>query len=94
MACTEEEVHYNDIGTVILVSIKDCFASLYNDRAISYRSSMEYDGKVSVGSTNFQNEQDLVQAIVDKVCNLFKEADAPGDDDSQLNTQTVAEKIV
>ena len=59
-----------------------------------FEFEMEYDGKVSVGSTNFQNEQDLVQAIVDKVCNLFKEADAPGDDDSQLNTQTVAEKIV
>jgi len=59
-----------------------------------FEFEMEYDGRVSVGSTNFQNEEDLVQSIVDKVCNLFKEADAPEDDDSQLNTQTVAEKII
>tara|TARA_Y100001973_G_C5160014_1_gene312992 strand:+ start:90 stop:482 length:393 start_codon:yes stop_codon:yes gene_type:complete len=42
-----------------------------------FEFEMEYDGRVSVGSTNFQNEHDLVQAIVDKVCNLFKEADCP-----------------
>ena len=39
-------------------------------------------------------ESDLVDMIVTKVCNLFKEADCPEDDDSQLNTQTVAEKII
>ena len=59
-----------------------------------FEFEMEYDGRVSVGSTNFQNEEDLVQSIVDKVCNLFKEADAPEDDDSQLNTQTIAEKVI
>jgi len=45
----QQETFLNIRGnTQLLVSIKDCFASLYNDRAISYRSSMEYDGKVSL----------------------------------------------
>jgi pyruvate, water dikinase len=30
----------------LLQKIKDCFASLYNERAISYRKSMNYDNKI------------------------------------------------
>ena len=56
--------------------------------------SLDYDGRVQCESHEFINECDLVQMIVDKVCSLFKEVDCPEDDDSQLNTQTVAEKIV
>ena len=56
--------------------------------------SLDYDGRVQCESHEFINDSDLVQMIVDKVCSLFKEADCPEDDDSQLNTQTVAEKIV
>jgi len=26
MSCSEQEVHYNDIGTVFLVAVKDCVA--------------------------------------------------------------------
>ena len=56
--------------------------------------SLDYDGRVQCESHEFINSSDLVHVIVDKVCKLFKEADCPEDDDSQLNTQTVAEKIV
>ena len=56
--------------------------------------SLDYDGRVQCESHEFINDSDLVDMIVTKVCNLFKEADCPEDDDSQLNTQTVAEKII
>jgi len=56
--------------------------------------SLDYDGRVQCESHEFINGDDLIGKIVDKVCSLFKEADCPEDDDSQLNTQTVAEKIV
>ena len=54
--------------------------------------SLDYDGRVQCESHEFINDCDLVQMIVDKVCNLFKEVEEPTND--QLNTQTVAEKIV
>ena len=56
--------------------------------------SLDYDGKVQLESIDLQDTYQLVEMIVDKVCNLFKEADCPEDDDSQLNTQTVAEKVI
>ena len=56
--------------------------------------SLDYDGRVQCESHEFINGDDLIGKIVDKVCSLFKEADCPEDDDSQLNTQTVAEKII
>ena len=53
--------------------------------------SLDYDGRVQCESHEFINGADLVQELVDKVCNLFKEADAPEDetttDNSQLNTR-------
>ena len=53
--------------------------------------SLDYDGRVQCESHEFINGSDLVQELVDKVCNLFKEADAPEEetttDNSQLNTR-------
>ena len=56
--------------------------------------SLDYDGRVQCESHEFINDTDLVEMIVNKVCSLFKEADCPEDDNSQVNTQTVAEKII
>ena len=56
--------------------------------------SLDYDGRVQCESHEFNNSYNLVDEIVTEVCNLFKEADCPEDDDSQLNTQTVAEKVI
>ena len=58
--------------------------------------SLDYDGKVMCESHEFINGSDLVQMIADKVCMLFKEADCPEDEPTtdQLNTQTVAKKII
>ncbi len=54
--------------------------------------SLDYDGRVQCESHEFINSEDLVMEIVTKVCNLFKEVEEPTND--QLNTQTVAEKII
>ena len=44
--------------------------------------SLDYDGRVQCESHEFINECDLVQMIVDKVCNLFKEVeDEPTNED-------------
>ena len=56
--------------------------------------SLDYDGRVQCESHEFINDTDLVEMIVNKVCSLFKEADCPEDDNSQVNTETVAEKII
>ena len=53
--------------------------------------SLDYDGRVQCETHEFINGDDLVMEIVTKVCNLFKEVE---DDNSQINTQTVAEKII
>ena len=53
--------------------------------------SLDYDGRVQCESHEFINGDDLIMNIVDKVCRLFKEVE---DDNIQVNTQTVAEKII
>ena len=39
--------------------------------------SLDYDGRVQCESHEFINDSDLVEMIVNKVCNLFKEAECP-----------------
>jgi len=56
--------------------------------------SLDYDGRVQLESIDLQDTYQLVEMIVDKVSKLFKEVDCPKDDNSQVNTQTVAEKII
>ena len=56
--------------------------------------SLDYDGRVQLESIDLQDTHQLVEMIVDKVYKLFKEVDCPEDDNSQVNTQTVAEKII
>ena len=56
--------------------------------------SLDYDGRVQCESHEFINDCDLVEMIVNRVCSLFKEAECPEDDNSQVNTETVAEKII
>ena len=55
---------------------------------------IEYDGKVHCESHELNDSSGLIDAISEKVYRLFKEADCPEDDNSQVNTHTVAEKII
>ena len=52
---------------------------------------MEYDGKVYLESIDLTCSHELVEKIVKEVYKLFTEAE---DDNSELNTQTVAEKVI
>ena len=63
-----------------------------NNFEIDY--SLDYDGKVHCESHELSDSSDLIDAISEKVYRLFKEADCPEDDNSQVNTHTVAEKII
>ena len=56
--------------------------------------SLDYDGRVQLESIDLQDKYELVNTIAEKVQDLFKEVDCPEDDNSQVNTQTVAEKII
>lgn len=55
---------------------------------------IDYDGRVHCESHDFCNSTDLVELICNEVTKLFKEANCTEDDNSQLNTQTVAKKII
>jgi len=56
--------------------------------------SLDYDGRVQLESIDLQDRYELVNTIAEKVQDLFQEAECPEDDNSQVNTQTVAEKII
>ena len=56
--------------------------------------SLDYDGRVQLESIDLQDRYELVNTIAEKVQDLFQEVDCPEDDNSQANTQTVAEKII
>ena len=53
--------------------------------------SLDYDGRVCLESIDLQDTYQLVEMIVDKVSNLFKEVDCPEDGHF---TETIAEKII
>ena len=55
---------------------------------------INYDGKVHCESHELSDSSGLIDAISEKVYRLFKEADCPEDDNSQVNTHTVAKKII
>jgi len=55
---------------------------------------INYDGKVYLESLDLTCTYELVEMITKQVHKLFTEAECPEDDDSQLNTQTVAEKVI
>ena len=40
MSCSEEEVHYNDIGSVFLVTVKDCVSGTSTILDVSTASSL------------------------------------------------------
>ena len=48
-----------------------------NNDNYEFEFGMEYDGKVYVESVDLQCAYELTENIVNKVCNLFKEADCP-----------------
>ena len=78
------------ITGAIEVAIEDFDFSDTDNFEIDY--SLDYDGRVQCESHEFINGSDLAEIICNAVYKLFKEADCPEDD--QINTHTVAEKII
>jgi len=47
---------------------------------------LDYDGRVNANSLEFQQTYELTEKIVDKVLNLFKEAECPTDEEETNET--------
>ena len=64
-------------------AIEDVVGHFDFDDTDNYQPEFEldYDGKVTLSSINFESYK-LVEKIVEKVHNLFKEAECPEDDNS------------
>ena len=56
-----------------------------NNDNYEFEFGMEYDGKVYVESVDLQCAYELTENIVDKVCNLCKEAECPETDECESN---------
>jgi len=52
MACSEEELHYNDIGTVILTTINDCVSGVSSPLDVSSAISVSLVLKSPSGISN------------------------------------------
>ena len=95
----QELIDYNkpELTTKQMVAIEGAVQQVVNDFDFSDTDNYEidygidYDGKVHCESHEFNEADELCSLIINKLCGLFKEVE---DDNSQLNTQTVAEKIV
>ncbi len=97
-------VDYNkpELEPVVFDQITDAVESVLSDfdwtdvdnyQDLEYE--LDYDGRVSLSNIGF-DPYDLQEKVCNAVYKLFKEADCPEEEPTadQLNTQTVAEKIV
>ena len=95
-----EDVNKPEITPMMIDEIHSAIENVLNDWNWSdvdnyqdYEFEIDYDGRLTCSNISF-DPYELQDKLVERVCNLFKEADCPEDDDSQLNTHTVAEKII
>jgi len=56
--------------------------------------SLDYEGRVQAETINLTDTYELMEAIVSKVEKQFNVSLPVEDDNSQVNTQTVAEKVI
>ena len=68
----------------IWTAVNDAIASFDFDDSENYdfEYELDYDGRVNCSSVDFQSTDELIDAIVAKVCALFKEVD----DNEELDT--------
>ena len=86
---TQQELEdYNkpEITPLMMDNINEAVESVLNnfswDDSDNYQDleyEIDYDGRVSLSSISFDTYE-IQERIVDQVCNLFKEADAPEDE--------------
>tara|TARA_R110002049_G_scaffold10793_1_gene52418 strand:+ start:67 stop:435 length:369 start_codon:yes stop_codon:yes gene_type:complete len=83
-----EDYNKPEISPVVMDKINDAVEKVLNnfswDDSENYQDleyEIDYDGRVSLSSISFDTYE-IQEKIVDKVCSLFKEADAPEDKDN------------
>jgi hypothetical protein len=81
-----EDYNKPEISPLVMDKINDAVEKVLNnfswDDSENYQDleyEIDYDGRVSLSSISFDTYE-IHEKIVDKVCNLFKEADAPKDE--------------
>ena len=105
LAAVEKQLKdYNkpELEPIVFDQITDAIESVLSDfdwtdvdnyQDLEYE--IDYDGRVSLSNIGF-DPYDLQEKVCNAVYKLFKEADAPEDEPTadQLNTQTVAKKLI
>ena len=81
-----EDYNKPELSPVVMDQIDSVVESVLNsfnwDDVDNYQDleyEIDYDGRVSLSSISFETYE-IQERIVDQVCNLFKEADAPEDE--------------
>jgi len=102
---TEKELQdYNkpELSPVVMDQINSVVESVLNsfnwDDPDNYQDleyEIDYDGRVSLSNISFETYE-IHETIVDRVCNLFKEADASEDDEDNrhITHATKVEKVI
>jgi len=105
LAAVEKQLKdYNkpELEPIVFDQITDAIESVLSDfdwtdvdnyQDLEYE--IDYDGRVGLSNIGF-DPYDLQEKVCNAVYKLFKEADAPEDEPTadQLNTQTVAKKVI
>ena len=76
--------HLDDIHNAVENAVNDFDFEDTDNYHIEYE--LDYDGRVNANSLEFQNSYELTEKIVEKVFNLFKEAECPTDKDETNET--------
>mgnify|MGYP003129428735 CR=1 FL=1 len=97
-------MQFDDIQEAIEKAVNNYDFNDSDNYEVEY--GIDYDGKVHLQSIDLSCNYELIEMIVEKVHNLFKEADCPSDEENarddreaeqvadQINKQTVAKKII
>ena len=92
-----EDINKPELTPMQLDNIHNAVENAVNDYdfedADNYEKEFEldYDGRVSLSSINISCTYELVEKIVTKVCNLFKEADSPTDEENARDDKEAEE---
>ena len=92
-----EDINKPELTPMQLDAIHNAVENAVNDYdfedADNYEKEFEldYDGRVSLSSINISCTYELVEKIVTKVCNLFKEADSPTDEENARDDKEAEE---
>ena len=71
----------DDIHEAVEKAVENYSFSDCNNYEVEF--SLDYDGRVQLESIDLQDTYQLVEMIVNKVCNLFKEAECPEELDTK-----------